>query len=177
MQKAIVVLGVDPGTRVAGFSVVKIEQSPAAQYGYGGARCPVLLDYGVLTMKGELPLSQRVGMFHRFFTEKITTHGVSRIALETPFFGKNHQTFLKLGYMRGILYLLQDMHQLELFEFSPSVVKQSITGYGGAEKEQVARVVLRFFPALTMPKKLDVTDAIAVSLCGAWSTSVPQVSK
>lgn len=156
-----VVLGVDPGTRVAGFSIVALRQNK-----------PALLDYGALTMSGLLPLSQRIGIFHRFFDEKIVCHHVSRIALETPFLGKNAQTFLKLGYLRGILHLLQDTHQLELCEFSPMTIKQSVTGYGGADKEQVARLLLRFFPALAMPDKLDITDAIAVGLCGAqWKPS------
>lgn len=159
-----VVLGVDPGTRIAGFSIIVVRQGK-----------PVLLDYGALTMSGTLPLSQRVGMFHRFFDEKISNNGVSRIALETPFLGKNAQTFLKLGYLRGILHLLQDTYQLELCEFSPMVIKQSVTGYGAADKEQVARLLLRFFPSLVMPAKLDITDAIAVGLCGVWHRAEPSL--
>lgn len=160
MYRDGVVLGVDPGTRVAGFSIVVLQHNK-----------PTLVDYGSLTMSGSLPIAQRVGMFHRFFDEKIAHNKVSRIALETPFLGKNAQTFLKLGYMRGILHLLQDTYQLELCEFSPMEVKRSITGYGGAEKEQVARLLVRLFPTLVMPQKLDVTDAIAIGLCGAWHSS------
>ena len=155
-----VVLGVDPGTRVAGFSVVALRQGR-----------PTLIDYGVLTMAGTLPLSQRVGMFHTFFDKKISEYSVGRISLETPFLGKNAQTFLKLGYMRGILHLLQDRYQIELCEFSPMEIKRSITGYGAADKEQVARLLLRLFPTLVMPDKLDITDAIAVGLCGAWAST------
>lgn len=157
VNRDCIVLGVDPGTRVAGFSVVAIQQGR-----------PTLIDYGALTMSGSLPLSQRVGMFHKFFDEKIVHHTVSRIALETPFLGKNAQTFLKLGYMRGILHLLQDQYQLEMCEFAPTEIKRSVTGYGAAEKEQVARLLVRLFPTLIMPDKLDITDAIAVGLCGVW---------
>ena len=157
ITKNVTVLGVDPGTRVAGFSILTLPQGR-----------PTLVDYGALTMSGTLPLAQRVGMFHRFFDEKIVQHNVSRIALEVPFMGKNAQSFLKLGYMRGILYLLQDKYQLEMCEFAPSEIKRSITGYGAAEKEQVARLLIRLFANLAMPDKLDITDAIAVGLCGAW---------
>jgi crossover junction endodeoxyribonuclease RuvC len=160
MQQGAVVLGIDPGTRAAGFSVISLQD-----------RRPMLLESGVLSMSGTLPLFQRVGMFHRFFDEKIGKHAVTRIALETPFLGKNSQTFLKLGYLRGIVYLLQDAYNLELHEFSPSEIKRAVTGYGGADKEQVARFLLRFFPALRMPDKLDITDAIAVGLCGVWHTA------
>jgi crossover junction endodeoxyribonuclease RuvC len=156
-DRDLVVLGVDPGTRVAGWSVVVFQQGRA-----------MLVDYGALTMSGSLLLSQRVGMFYNFFDEKMVEHHVNRIALETPFLGKNAQTFLKLGYLRGILHLLQDRYNSELCEFSPMEIKRSITGYGAAEKEQVARLLVRLFPTLVVPDKLDITDAIAVGLCGAW---------
>ena len=82
--------------------------------------------------------------------------------------GKNAQNFLKLGYLRGILYLLSDQYNLEIFEFAPCQVKSALTGFGGASKEQVARVILRLFPKITEPQKDDVTDALAVTLCGMW---------
>jgi crossover junction endodeoxyribonuclease RuvC len=152
-----VVLGVDPGCIHAGFSVVHAV----------GSRVH-LLDYGVLSLNASLPLYRRIGMFHRFFDAKIQEHRVTVIALETPFLGKNVQNFLKLGYLRGVLYLLQDMHNVAIHEFAPAEIKRSITGHGGADKEQVSRLLQRLFPALEAPKKLDITDAIAVSVCGAW---------
>lgn len=152
-----VVLGIDPGCVVAGFGVVKQD-----------GRSSSLIDYGALRMNSALPLSRRLGMFHEFFDEKIRQHGVTELALETPFLGKNAQNFLKLGYLRGILYLLADRYALTIHEFAPRQVKSALTGFGGAEKEQVARVILRLFPTLAMPSKLDVTDALAVTLCGVW---------
>jgi crossover junction endodeoxyribonuclease RuvC len=82
--------------------------------------------------------------------------------------GKNTQVFLKLGYVRGILYLLAAKNKCVLHEFSPREVKQSITGFGGASKEQVARVLMQLFPRIAKPDKEDVTDALAVTLCGLW---------
>ncbi len=153
----MIVLGIDPGTRITGYAIAKKE----------GTRV-TLLDYGFLRLGSTQDLQVRVGMFHRFFTEKINQLGVTDIALETPFLGKNAQTFLKLGYLRGIIYLLADTHALGLHEFDPRQVKQSLTGFGGAQKDQVARVLLRLFPAMKLPEKFDVTDAIAVTLCGIW---------
>lgn len=150
-------LGIDPGFRVTGFGVVKQEGSKA-----------YLLDYGDLKLPPSKHLAVRVGLFHAFFTEKIKKWQITDVALETPFLGKNAQNFLKLGYLRGILYLLSDTHNLVLHEFSPREVKQSVTGYGGASKEQVARIILQLFPRMQMPSKLDVTDALAVTLCGVW---------
>jgi crossover junction endodeoxyribonuclease RuvC len=108
-------------------------------------------------------------MFHKALQEKIERFKISSLALETPFLGKNAQNFLKLGYLRGILYLLADTYKLELHEFTPMQVKQSVTGYGGAGKDQVARVLHSLFPALKISDKYDATDALAVALSGLWA--------
>ncbi len=153
----MIILGVDPGFGVTGFGILKKENGKV-----------FLLDYGFLKMNASKPLSERVAIFHDFFQEKITRWSVTNLALETPFLGKNTQSFLKLGYLRGCLYLLAHKNNVTLHEFSPSEVKLSVTGFGGASKEQVANVILRFIPRLTLPEKLDVTDALAVTLCGLW---------
>jgi len=153
----VVILGVDPGFRYAGFGVLKKE---------GGKS--FLLDHGYLGLPQKKSLIERVGLFHAFFDEKIKTHQVDHIAIETPFLGKNAQNFLKLGYLRGILYLLTDTYNLEIHEFAPRQVKSSITGFGGASKEQVARVIGQLFPRLKQPLRDDVTDALAITLCGLW---------
>lgn len=158
----MIILGVDPGFGFAGFGIIKKEGHKA-----------FLLDSGYLAMSPTKPLHERVGQFHDFFTTKVTTWQVTTIALETPFLGKNTQTFLKLGYLRGILYLLAAKHNLTIAEFAPREIKQALTGFGGASKDQVARVVLQLFPKLEQPKKADVTDALAVTLCGLWHQKNP----
>ncbi len=70
--------------------------------------------------------------------------------------------------MRGIIYLLARNHNLALSEYSPCEIKRAITGYGSAEKEQVAQVLLRLFPGFAKPKHADATDALAIALCGLW---------
>jgi crossover junction endodeoxyribonuclease RuvC len=156
-----VFLGIDPGFHVTGYAIIRSEPKKA-----------FLVDCGYLQMSPKKHLSERVGEFHTFFTEKITTLKVTHIALETSFLGKNAQTFLKLGYLRGILYLLAHTHSLALHEFSPSQVKSTISGKGGASKEQIAQLMLSIFPDLLNVKavaKNDVTDALAICLCGVHS--------
>lgn len=157
MQKRVV-LGIDPGFSFTGFSVA-IQEGQRVR----------LVDYGYLPLPSSKTLPERIGIFYEYFTKKIQEHTVTDIVLETPFLGKNAQTFLKLGYLRGIVYLLAQQHTLVIAEFSPREVKQSVTGFGGAQKDQVARVVMTLFPGLEQQKKTDVTDAIAVTLCGVWS--------
>ncbi len=155
----MVILGIDPGFSVTGYSILHKQKNQV-----------MMLDHGFLKLPVAQSLSQRIALFYDFMQEKIKTHHVTIIALETPFLGKNAQTFLKLGYLRGIVYLLAHQHGLELCEFPPRQVKQTVTGYGAADKEQVAKVLSMLFPQIPKPLKEDVTDAIAVSLCGLWQS-------
>ena len=154
-------LGIDPGLCITGFGIAKREGNSTK-----------LIDYGYLRLPQTRSLPARVRMFHDFVELKIAECSITDIAIETPFLGKNAQNFLKLGYLRGIIYCLSDKHNLVLHEFPPSQVKLAVTGYGGASKEQVARVILRLFPGLKAPDKQDVTDALAVTLCGIWKAPI-----
>lgn len=154
----MIIMGIDPGFSFTGCAIVHKE----------GGKTRVL-EVGYLRLPQSQTLVTRVGLFHKALNEKIQKWQVAHLALETPFLGKNAQNFLKLGYLRGILYLLADTHQLQLHEFTPMQVKQSLTGFGGASKEQVARVLHSLFPALKQSDKYDATDALAVALSGLWT--------
>jgi len=151
----VIVLGVDPGLRVAGYSVMSLYQ-----------RRYSVVTYGAVRLAQRATVSHRVGRFYEYMREVIIAYHVSAISLETPFLGKNAQNFLKLGYVRGVLYLLAYQHNLELYEFSPREVKQAVTGFGGARKEQVSRMVHWMCPHLADTSSHDVTDALAVAMCG-----------
>lgn len=155
----MIILGIDPGLSVAGFGVLKKE---------GGAI--YLLEHGALKLPANKPLPERVTLFYQFFEKKVAQWGVTDIALETSFLGKNAQNFLKLGYLRGVLYVLGTKANVTFHEFTPREVKLAVTGFGGAQKDQVCRVILKLFPRIQMPDKLDITDALAVSLCALWKS-------
>jgi len=163
-MKQIINLGIDPGLQVSGFSILK--NDPVLYKSY-------LIDFGYLKMSSKQSLPERVGTFYEFFKEKIGQYEVNQISLETPFLGKNVQAFLKLGYLRGILYLLAHNNRLMLREFAPREIKKAIVGYGGAQKDQVATVILKFFPKLAevgQTYRHDVTDALAIGVCGLWNS-------
>lgn len=153
------ILGIDPGWHFTGYGILRKEE-----------RTVTLIDHGYLSMSPSKSLVERSGIFYDFFQEKIHVHGVTDLALETPFLGKNAQNFLKLGYLRGMLYLLSHKNNLILHEFAPRQVKQAVTGFGGASKDQVARVVSQLFAHAIKSQKYDVTDALAVTLCGLWQS-------
>ena len=153
----MIILGVDPGFSITGYGIIQYWQNRV-----------LLLSHGYLRLPQKHSLARRISIFHDSIDEKIKEYRVTALSIETPFLGKNAQNFLKLGYLRGILYLLSDRNNLELLEFAPREIKMALTGYGGASKDQVASVVTRLFPKIGMPEKQDVTDALAISLCGLW---------
>lgn len=158
------ILGIDPGWHFTGYGILRKHE-----------RTVFLVDYGYLSMSTSKTLAERSGIFYDYFQEKIHVHGVTDLALETPFLGKNAQNFLKLGYLRGMLYLLSNKNNLLLHEFAPRQVKQAVTGFGGASKDQVSRVMMQLFSNAIKAKKYDVTDALAVTLCGLWQSKCPVV--
>lgn len=160
----MIILGIDPGLSITGYGVMNKKGSQIS-----------IVDYGAVRFSSKNDLHVRIGQFYTFFNEAIPKHKITHISLETPFLGKNAQNFLKLGYLRGILYLLADQHGCIISEFSPRQVKKAVTGSGAAPKEQVARVLTRLFKGLETPKSLDISDALAVTLCGAWKISQHQI--
>lgn len=152
------ILGVDPGTRVAGFCIMQAQENGKI----------FLLEAGCLILSDKDTIQKRLHDIYTFFDKLLVTHNIQSIALETPFLGKNVQNFLKLGYVRAIIYLLSDIHVVTLQEYAPREIKKAITGSGSAEKDQVGRVVRALFPQIAASKvRDDVTDAIAISFCGA----------
>ena len=157
----MVVLGIDPSFTATGYAIVRQEGNKQQ-----------LLHHGFIGLPASKELSERIGLFYDFFHALIAQYSITRISLETPFLGKNTQVFLKLGYLRGIVLLLAHQYKLEIVEFSPREVKLAVTGFGGAQKDQVARMVQMLFPGLAHQKSHDVTDAIAIGLSGLWQTTL-----
>ena len=156
----MIILGIDPGLRVTGYALARVREGRTT-----------IFDYGYLPLPGTKSVAERVHVFYDFFDKKIRENKVTSIALETPFLGKNAQSFLKLGYLRGIVLLLGQQQGAAVQEFAPRTIKQAVTGYGHASKEQVAMVLMQMFPALKGLKKTvkqDVTDAIAICMTGIY---------
>ena len=154
-------LGIDPGSVVTGYSVLKIEVSGKI----------FLSDFGYLKMNSSHSLKSRVGRFGEFIEEKIEKFKIDEIALETSFFYKNPQVFLKLGYLRGAIYFIAHKKKLGIVEFSPKEVKKAIVGVGSATKEQVLLMIKHMFPSISKDPRLnqnDTSDAIGIGICGAW---------
>ena len=149
----MIILGVDPGTRYAGYAVIKKEKQRT-----------FLMEAGCVDVHKKKTLVEKIGIIYETLSGKVSEHNVTHLSIETPFLDKNAGTFLKLGYVVGILHLISYNNRLILSEFAPREVKKNITGYGNASKDQVANVVMRLF-RIKKPERDDVTDAIAIAMC------------
>jgi len=157
-----ILLGIDPGLTTTGFSIIE-----------GVGNKYNIKECGYLTYEKTKTIPKKISEFYKFLHKKIDLFNINEIAIETPFFGKNNATFVKLGYLRSIVYLICEQRGITLHEFAPRSIKQAITGYGNAEKEQVKGAIIMLFPQLAKLdiQKYDVTDAIGIALCGLWNNN------
>ena len=148
------VLGIDPGTAALGYGIV--ERS--------GGRLRKI-DHGCLTTTPDVTLPERLLAIHALVDELIALHEPDVVGVERLFFSKNVQTALAVGQARGVILLAAAQHGIEVREATPSEVKSAITGYGAADKEQVARMVQLVCGMTERPRPADAADALAIA---AW---------
>ncbi len=147
------ILGVDPGTNYTGYGVLEVEGQTLRAVTLGD------IDLHKLTDPYE--------KLHEIFVQVgriIDTHKPREVAFESPFFESNVQSVLKLGRAQGVAMSAALSRGIPVFEYAPTRIKQSITGRGAADKEQVARLVEKML-CVDRPKRLDATDGLAVALC------------
>ena len=155
MENAIdkIILGVDPGTVVMGYSVVHIKK---------GKVHPVMMD--IIKLNTKLDHYTRLATIFDELSAVVDQHKPDEMALEAPFFGKNVQSMLKLGRAQGVCMATALSKKIPVFEYSPRLVKQSIVGNGNASKEQVSGMLQAMFPGIEH-NYLDASDALAVAVC------------
>ena len=119
----------------------------------------------VLKLSGKKDNHERLQLIHQKILCLIEEHQPSEFAIEAPFFGKNVQSMLKLGRAQGVAIAAAMSANLSVTEYSPKKVKQSITGNGNADKEQVWKMLQRILLIDEKPKHYDATDALAVAIC------------
>ncbi|MDH7486531.1 MAG: crossover junction endodeoxyribonuclease RuvC [Anaerolineae bacterium] len=150
----MLVLGVDPGTAITGYGLVREDDGELTL-----AAC------GVITTSADLPLAERLAIIYRRLSELIAEHRPQAVAVEQLFFSRNVRTALAVGQARGVALLAAAHAGLPVAEYTPLQVKQAVVGYGQADKAQVqemVRVVLRLD---AVPQPDDAADAVAVAVC------------
>jgi crossover junction endodeoxyribonuclease RuvC len=150
------ILGIDPGYAITGYGLIEV---------IGNKYCA--LDYGSIQTSAGTPLSSRLLILSRSLQELLETHQPDAVAVEELFFSKNTKTALIVGHARGVILLEIARCGLPVHEYTPVSIKQTVTGYGRADKIQVTSMVCRLLALKVAPKPDDVADALAVALCHA----------
>jgi crossover junction endodeoxyribonuclease RuvC len=149
-----IILGIDPGTIVMGYGLIGIKNKK-----------PALISLGIVKLgKLDDAMLKLERIFERT-TSLIEQYHPDEMAIEAPFFGKNIQSMLKLGRAQGVAIAAAVSRQLQVNEYSPKKIKQSITGNGNATKEQVAAMIQHLLSFKETPEFLDATDGLAAAYC------------
>lgn len=135
-----------------------------------------LVEMGVLQLAKKQNHAERLEMIFRKTQSLIQLHRPSAVAIESPFFGKNVQSMLKLGRAQGVAIAAAMMNGLPTEEYAPRKIKQVITGRGNATKEQVWHMLQHMLKFEEDPRFMDATDAVAVALCHYYETTSPYAS-
>jgi len=158
------VLGVDPGTRIAGYGVLDIQ----------AGRPPKLVAHGAIRFPPS-PLAARLEALFRELKAIIAQHSPGVLAIERVFYGKNFQSILKVGEARGVAVLAAQIAGLQIHEYTPAMIKKAATGNGNAQKEQVQRMMGRLLHMDGLPEPVDASDALAAAFCHgqrAWRANL-----
>ncbi len=153
-NKTSIILGIDPGTIIMGYGLLKVQGNKIS-----------LLEMGVLKPGQVKDSYKKLQLIFNTVSGLITKYQPTGFAIEAPFFGKNVQSMLKLGRAQGVAIAAAMRHGLDVTEYSPKKVKQSITGNGNAAKEQVMKMLQQILHFKEDPKHYDATDALAVAVC------------
>lgn len=154
MNTEKIILGIDPGTTIMGFGLIKVV-----------GKKMVFLQLNELQLKKYDDHYVKLKVIFERTIELIDSYHPDEIAIEAPFFGKNVQSMLKLGRAQGVAMAAGLSRQIPITEYSPKKIKMAITGNGNASKEQVAKMLQSLLELKELPKNLDSTDGLAAAVC------------
>lgn len=154
VNKDKVILGIDPGTTVMGYGIIKITNNKME-----------LLALGAIELHKLKTHYDKLQKIFERTTYLINEYKPDEVALEAPFMGKNAQSMLKLGRAQGVSMAAALTQNIPVSEYAPKKIKQSVTGSGTASKEQVAGMLVNILKIKNVPKYLDATDGLAVAVC------------
>jgi len=157
----MLVLGIDPGTATTGYGLVR--ETPQGLE---------MVAYGTISTPAGTPLEQRLLQLYRELKELISLHCPESAAVEKLFFQRNVTSALSVGHARGIALLALAEVSVPVSEYSPLEVKQAITGYGGADKNQVQQMVKALLDLEDIPRPDDAADALAIAICHLHSSTI-----
>ena len=157
----MIILGIDPGIATMGYGVVDKDKN-------GNCRA---IDYGVVVTPKEETLPVRLAILEEGVNKIIDRFAPEEVALEELFFTKNITTGIAVAQARGVTLLACVKKCGRLYEYTPMQIKQALTGYGRADKQQIQQVVTSLLRLKSVPRPDDAADALAIALCHAFTSS------
>ncbi len=154
----MIVLGIDPGYAIVGYGVVSYESNHFK-----------MLDYGAITTEAHTPFNERLERIYDCACALIEHYHPEAMAIEKLFFNTNQKTAIDVAQARGALVLAAQKARVPIFEYTPLQVKQSVVGYGRAEKKQVQEMTRVMLNLEKIPRPDDAADALAMAICHCHS--------
>jgi crossover junction endodeoxyribonuclease RuvC len=158
----MIILGIDPGTRITGYGVIKYTNNNFLRIASGSINLPSIE-----------PIPKRLEIIYDELSKIIKKYKPDEFAIETAFYGKNVQSAMKIGYARGVSILCALHNKVPASEYSPREVKKSVVGKGAASKEQVGFMIKTLLNIKSEQIKVDESDALAIALCHAFRMKTP----
>lgn len=148
-------IGIDPGTAITGYGLVREEEDGSL----------TVIDYGAITTSSSMPMPERLVQLYQQLKKLIDLYDPQSGAVEKLFFARNVRTALTVGQARGVALLALAEAGVSLAEYTPNEVKQAVAGFGGADKNQVQKMVQALLELEEIPQPDDAADALAVAIC------------
>ena len=163
----MIIVGFDPGLATLGYGVIKTDPK----------RKPEMIDYGIISTPKDQDLPTRLTTLEKGVKEIIEKFKPDEIAIEELFFAKNVKTAIAVAHARGVILLTAIKECGKLYEYTPLQIKQALTGYGRADKNQIQQMVKTFLSLKAVPKPDDAADALAVALCHSRTNKLASLFK
>lgn len=161
-SKDMIIVGFDPGIATLGYGVIKTEKRGK----------PEMVDYGIVSTPKDKNIAERLAMLEKGIKQIIDKFKPDEIAVEELFFAKNVKTGIAVAHARGVILLTAIKECGKIFEYTPLQIKQALTGYGRAEKNQIQQMVKTMLSLKSIPRPDDAADALAVALCHAQTNKL-----
>ena len=155
----MVILGIDPGYAIVGYGLINYEKNRFS-----------VIDYGAITTEAKTPFNQRLHIIFNDLAALIEKYKPEAMAIEKLFYNTNAKTVIDVAQARGVIMLAAEINGIEAYEYTPLQVKQSVVGYGRAEKKQVQEMTRVILNLEKIPKPDDTADALAMAICHAHSS-------
>lgn len=155
----MIILGIDPGYAIVGYGVIDYKNNHF-----------MVIDYGAILTDAKTPFNERLEIIFDRLGAIIDEYKPEALSLEKLFYNNNAKTVIDVSQARGVIMLAAQKQGVRVFEYTPLQVKQSVVGYGRAEKKQVQEMTRRILALEKVPKPDDTADALAMAICHAHSS-------